>query len=90
MIESISECALCRVIISQIDKLLGDSKVDAEIEEVVKKVCKYLSANKQNEVIFYFMNFFNEKLNFKLKFKTCAVQQDGGHLWTKHNKYAER
>ncbi|XP_011161385.1 prosaposin isoform X1 [Solenopsis invicta] len=46
--ESISECALCRTIISQIDKLLGDSRVDAEIEEVVKKVCKYVPANKQD------------------------------------------
>lgn len=45
--ESITECALCRAIISQIDKLLGDSKVEAEIEEVVKKVCKYLPASKQ-------------------------------------------
>ncbi|XP_012523993.1 prosaposin [Monomorium pharaonis] len=45
--ESISECALCRSIISQIDKLLGNSRVDAEIEEVVKKVCKYLPGNNQ-------------------------------------------
>ncbi|EGI61549.1 PREDICTED: proactivator polypeptide-like [Acromyrmex echinatior] len=46
--ESITECALCRAIISQIDKLLGDSKVDAEIEEIVKKVCKYLPTDKQD------------------------------------------
>ncbi|KYN05638.1 PREDICTED: prosaposin [Cyphomyrmex costatus] len=46
--ESVSECALCRTIISQIDKLLGDSKVDNEIEETVKKVCKYLPEDKQN------------------------------------------
>lgn len=47
--ESVAECALCRAIISQIDKLLGNSKVDAEIEEVVTKVCKYLPANKQDK-----------------------------------------
>lgn len=47
--ESIAECALCRAIISEIDKLLGNSKVDAEIEEIVKKVCKYLPANQQDK-----------------------------------------
>lgn len=60
-IESISECALCRAIISHIDKLLNDSKVDAEIEEVVKKVCKYLPADKQDEVIFFILLWFYEK-----------------------------
>lgn len=48
--DSVTECALCRAIITQIDKLLGNAKTDAEIEEVVKKVCKYLPAEKQNEV----------------------------------------
>lgn len=48
--ESVAECALCRAIISQIDKLLGNPKVDAEIEEVVEKVCKYLPANKRDKV----------------------------------------
>lgn len=48
--ESIAECALCRAIISEIDKLLGNSKVDAEIEEIVEKVCKYLPANKRDKV----------------------------------------
>ncbi|XP_072743485.1 uncharacterized protein Sap-r [Anoplolepis gracilipes] len=47
--ESVAECALCRAIISEIDKLLGNSKVDAEIEEVVKKVCKYLPADKRDK-----------------------------------------
>ncbi|XP_011875606.1 PREDICTED: proactivator polypeptide isoform X2 [Vollenhovia emeryi] len=47
--DSVFECALCRAIISQIDKLLGDSKVDAEIEEVVAKVCKYLPTDKQDK-----------------------------------------
>lgn len=47
--ESVSECALCRAIISQIDKLLSGSKVDAEIEEVIKKVCKYLPTNEQDK-----------------------------------------
>ncbi|XP_050459796.1 prosaposin isoform X1 [Cataglyphis hispanica] len=47
--ESVAECALCRAIISEIDKLLGNSKVDAEIEKVVEKVCKYLPANKRDK-----------------------------------------
>lgn len=51
--ESVAECALCRAIISQIDKLLGNPKVDAEIEEIVKKVCKYLPADKKDKVLFY-------------------------------------
>ncbi|XP_020280351.1 prosaposin [Pseudomyrmex gracilis] len=47
--ESVTECALCRAIITQVDKLLYNSKTDAEIEEVVKKVCKYLPSEKQPE-----------------------------------------
>ncbi|KMQ91333.1 proactivator polypeptide, partial [Lasius niger] len=47
--ESVAECALCRAIISQIDKLLGNPKVDAEIEEIVEKVCKYLPADKKDK-----------------------------------------
>ncbi|XP_070151642.1 prosaposin [Polyergus mexicanus] len=47
--ESVAECALCRAIISLTDKLLGNPKVDAEIEKVVEKVCKYLPANKRDK-----------------------------------------
>ncbi|KAL6260537.1 hypothetical protein P5V15_008060 [Pogonomyrmex californicus] len=47
--ESVSECALCRAIISHIDKILGDRRVDAEIEEAVKKVCKYLPLDKRDK-----------------------------------------
>ncbi|XP_071553220.1 prosaposin isoform X1 [Temnothorax nylanderi] len=47
--ESVSECALCRAIISHIVKLLGNSTVDAEIEKVVKKVCYYLPADRQDK-----------------------------------------
>ncbi|XP_070518678.1 prosaposin [Cardiocondyla obscurior] len=47
--DSISECALCRSIISHIDKILGDSRVDADIEEAIQKVCKYLPTDKQDE-----------------------------------------
>lgn len=52
-IESVAECALCRAIVSQIDKLLNKSKVDVEIEEIVKKVCKYLPEDQQDKVFFY-------------------------------------
>lgn len=61
--ESVAECALCRAIISQIDKLLGNSKVDAEIEEVVTKVCKYLPANKQDKVLRFFKKSHKDKLH---------------------------
>lgn len=47
--DSVAECALCRAIISQIDKLLDNSKVDAEIEEIIQKVCKYLPADQQDK-----------------------------------------
>lgn len=73
-----SECALCRAIISQIDKLLGDSKVDAEIEDVVKKVCKYLPTNKQDTVIsdYFTIFFFLRRTNkFKLKFKSVQCKR---------------
>lgn len=56
--ESVMECALCRAVISEIDKLLGDPKIDGEIEAVVEKVCKYLPPSKQDQVIFYYpINF---------------------------------
>lgn len=44
------ECALCQLVISVIDKLLDNPKVDSDIEEVVSKICKYMPANKQNKV----------------------------------------
>lgn len=47
--DSVAECALCRAIISQIDKLLDNSKVDIEIEEIIQKVCKYLPADQQDK-----------------------------------------
>lgn len=47
--ESVMECALCRAIISQIDKLLSNSQVDHEIEAIVEKVCKYLPTSKQDQ-----------------------------------------
>lgn len=52
-IDSVAECALCRAIVSQIDKLLDNSKVDIEIEEIIQKVCKYLPADQQDKVFFY-------------------------------------
>lgn len=74
-IESVTECALCQAIISQIDKLLDNSKNDTEIEEVVKKVCEYLPTDKQNEVIFYFTIFFEKSSDFKLKFKSVQCNK---------------
>ncbi|XP_033224393.1 prosaposin [Belonocnema kinseyi] len=47
--ESVAECALCQTVVSTIDKLLGDPKVDNNIEEIVSKVCKFLPASKQSK-----------------------------------------
>ncbi|XP_067214936.1 prosaposin [Linepithema humile] len=48
--ESITECALCRAIISEIDKLSNSAVArDAKIEAIVGKVCKYLPVNKQDK-----------------------------------------
>lgn len=57
--------------------MLGDKKVDAEIEEVVKKVCKYLPIEKQNEVTSYYFAFFflRKAYNFKLKFKSVQCNE---------------
>lgn len=49
MQESVAECALCQAVISMLDKLLDDPKVDADIEDAVSKVCKYMPASKQNK-----------------------------------------
>lgn len=49
-IASVAECALCQTIVSTLEKALGNPKVDAEIEEIVSKVCKYLPASQQNKV----------------------------------------
>lgn len=48
---SVAECALCQAILSTIDNILGDPKVDIEIEDAVAKACKYLPASKRTKCI---------------------------------------
>ncbi|XP_058789461.1 uncharacterized protein LOC131663220 isoform X2 [Phymastichus coffea] len=45
----IRECALCQVIVTNIEKLLVDPKTDEHIEEVMAKICKYLPENEQGK-----------------------------------------
>ena len=52
-LESVAECALCQAVVSTVDKLLDDPKVNENIEEVVSKVCKFLPASKQGKVRYY-------------------------------------
>lgn len=49
VIDSIAECALCQAIISAVDTMLTDPKVDQKIEDVVGKACKLLPASKQGK-----------------------------------------
>lgn len=49
IIDSIAECALCQAIVSSIDTILVNPKVDKKIEEVVGKSCKLLPATKQGK-----------------------------------------
>ncbi|XP_043267105.1 prosaposin [Venturia canescens] len=49
--ESIAECALCQGVISTIDGLLANAKVDQEIEEVVSRVCKYIAPAKRGKCV---------------------------------------
>lgn len=59
--DSVTECALCRAIISEIDKLSKSSVGDVKIEATVAKVCKYLP-NKQDQVIFCYFTIFQEPI----------------------------
>lgn len=49
MIDSIAECALCQAIISEVDRMSTDPKVDAKIEAIVGKACRLLPASKQGK-----------------------------------------
>lgn len=64
--ESIEECALCRAVISQIDKLLGNPKIDDEIEDVVGKVCKFIPAEQYEKVMSCYLAILTKKVNLKL------------------------
>lgn len=46
---SVAECALCQAILSTIDRILGDPKIDAKIEDAVAEVCRYLPASKHDK-----------------------------------------
>ncbi|OAD53035.1 Proactivator polypeptide [Eufriesea mexicana] len=46
---SVTECALCKSIISMIDELLDNQNVDDNIKKVVSKVCKHLPESKENK-----------------------------------------
>nr|XP_003705001.1 PREDICTED: prosaposin [Megachile rotundata]XP_012144582.1 PREDICTED: prosaposin [Megachile rotundata]XP_012144583.1 PREDICTED: prosaposin [Megachile rotundata] len=47
----VTECAVCKSIISVIDELMDDSKYDNNIEQAVSKACKYVPANKQHKCV---------------------------------------
>ncbi|XP_015120734.1 prosaposin [Diachasma alloeum] len=49
VIDSIAECALCQGIMSSVDTMLTDPKVDEKIEAVVGKACTLLSPSKQGK-----------------------------------------
>lgn len=49
--ESIAECALCQGVISTVNSLLANVKVDQEIEEVVSQVCKYIAPAKRGKCV---------------------------------------
>lgn len=47
---NVVECGLCKSVISVIENLLADPKVDDSIKNVVSKACKHLPAKLQNKV----------------------------------------
>ncbi|XP_057325757.1 prosaposin [Microplitis mediator] len=49
--ESVSECALCQAIISSVDNLLTNPKVDDRIEEVINSACDYIPPSKHDKCV---------------------------------------
>lgn len=56
ILEFVAECAMCQALVTNIEKLLVDPKADENIEEVMKKVCKYLPQMEQNKVSLHHCN----------------------------------
>ena len=48
---NVVECGLCKSVISVIENLLADPKVDDSIKNVVSKACKHLPAKLQNKCV---------------------------------------
>lgn len=71
--DSIAECALCQAIISTIDNLLADPRVDHQIEDVVSRVCNYLPGAKQGKV--RITSTFNFIMNVNLfpQLRLCRI-----------------
>ncbi|KAG7213045.1 hypothetical protein KM043_002376 [Ampulex compressa] len=46
---SIAECALCQMVISTLDKILKNPKVESDIEKAVFTVCDYVPASKHDK-----------------------------------------
>lgn len=54
MVASVTECAMCKTIISKIN----DRTIDDNIEKAISKVCQYLPSNMEHKVKKYNIYFF--------------------------------
>lgn len=71
--DSIAECALCQGVISTIDNLLSNTKVDQEIEEVVSRVCKYIAPAKRGKCVMM-MEVYEQSIINILREKTDRMK----------------